>query len=240
MTRLCRCLQGVKEVTLLGQNVNSYVDNSEVSNIAGGAIPDSSEPAAKSPESAAATQQRSRGFSAVYRQKRGVRRFAQLLDAVARISPELRVRFTSPHPKDFPDEVLDVIGAHANVCKSLHLPAQSGSSAVLERMRRGYSRDAYLELVAHIRRRLPGVALTSDFIAVSLQSSFPHRSPLLVCRSSSVNIPACFFCRDSVARRMQSTRRASVCSSRSTTTSSTRFHSVSERCRSFLKLLNAR
>lgn len=166
----------MKEVTLLGQNVNSYVDNSEISSFPASSTsaPDASEttqtPIQKdmSPESAAATahQQRSRGFSAVYRPKRGVRRFAQLLDAVARVSPELRVRFTSPHPKDFADEVLDVIAAHPNVCKSLHLPAQSGSSAVLERMRRGYTREAYLELVAHIRQLLPGVALTSDFIAV--------------------------------------------------------------------------
>ena len=177
----------MKEVTLLGQNVNSYVDNSEVSGIAGAPTHDASEPADKSPGSVAAnaTQQRSRNFNAVYRPKRGARRFAQLLDAVARISPELRVRFTSPHPKDFPDELLDVIGAHANVCKSLHLPAQSGSSAVLERMRRGYTRDAYLELLAHIRRRLPGVALTSDFIAV--------RPSFIVALSSSLASPRVSF-----------------------------------------------
>eukprot|EP00899_Mesostigma_viride_P021881 jgi/Mesvir1/29695/Mv00929-RA.1 len=110
-----------------------------------------------------------KGFCSVY--KPGRQRgddsilFAELLDRVARVDPEMRVRFTSPHPKDFPDEVLDVIAAHPNVCKSLHLPVQSGSSAVLERMRRGYTREAYLDLVDHIRRKLPGVALSSDFIS---------------------------------------------------------------------------
>jgi tRNA A37 methylthiotransferase MiaB len=64
-----------------------------------------------------------------------------------------------------PLQVLSVIGSHPNVCCSLHLPAQSGSTAVLERMRRGYSREAYLELIDRVRRTLPRVAISSDFIA---------------------------------------------------------------------------
>ncbi|XP_043219238.1 mitochondrial tRNA methylthiotransferase CDK5RAP1-like [Amphibalanus amphitrite] len=138
--------QGVREVTLLGQNVNSYRDMSGSRN------------SAKATRLAA-------GFSTVYRPKTGGTRFADLLSAVADVDPEMRVRFTSPHPKDFPDEVLRVIAERPNVCSCLHLPAQSGSSRVLADMRRGYTREAYLELVRHVRRMVPGVALTSDFIA---------------------------------------------------------------------------
>lgn len=74
-------------------------------------------------------------------------------------------RFTSPHPKDFPDEVLHLIAERPNICKQIHLPAQSGNSVVLNRMRRGYTRDAYLDLIRHIRDILPDVYISSDFIA---------------------------------------------------------------------------
>ncbi|XP_065547605.1 mitochondrial tRNA methylthiotransferase CDK5RAP1 [Lathamus discolor] len=139
--------QGVKEVTLLGQNVNSFRDMSEVQ------------------FQSAAAPGLSRGFSTVYRAKKGGLRFAHLLDQVSRIDPEMRIRFTSPHPKDFPDEVLQLIQERHNICKQLHLPAQSGSTRVLEAMRRGYTREAYLELVHHVRDSIPGVSLSSDFIA---------------------------------------------------------------------------
>ncbi|NXG48510.1 CK5P1 protein, partial [Psilopogon haemacephalus] len=141
--------QGVKEVTLLGQNVNSYRDLSEVQ------------------FQAAAAPGLSRGFSSTCRVRAGGLRFAQLLEQVSRVDPELRIRFTSPHPKDFPDEasVLQLIRERHNICKQLHLPAQSGSSRVLEAMRRGYTREAYLELVQHVRDCIPGVCLSSDFIA---------------------------------------------------------------------------
>ncbi|XP_054701841.1 mitochondrial tRNA methylthiotransferase CDK5RAP1 [Grus americana] len=139
--------QGVKEVTLLGQNVNSFRDMSEVQ------------------FQSAAAPVLSRGFSTVYKAKPGGLRFAHLLDQVSRIDPEMRIRFTSPHPKDFPDEVLQLIQERHNICKQLHLPAQSGSTRVLEAMRRGYTREAYLELVHHVRESIPGVSLSSDFIA---------------------------------------------------------------------------
>ncbi|XP_051659137.1 mitochondrial tRNA methylthiotransferase CDK5RAP1 [Manacus candei] len=138
--------QGVKEVTLLGQNVNSYRDLSEVQ------------------FQSAAAPGLSRGFSTVYKAKQGGLRFAHLLDQVSRIDPEMRIRFTSPHPKDFPDEVLQLIQERHNICKQLHLPAQSGSTRVLEAMRRGYTREAYLDLVHHVRDSIPGVSLSSDFI----------------------------------------------------------------------------
>lgn len=137
--------QGFKEITLLGQNVNSYRDIS-------------SDPKLQAPSVTAS------GFRTVYKPKTGGVRFAELLERVAEVAPQTRIRFTSPHPKDFPDEVLRVMNTHPNICKNIHLPAQSGSTNVLERMRRGYSREAYMELVGHIRSIMPSVTLSSDFI----------------------------------------------------------------------------
>ncbi|XP_069099781.1 mitochondrial tRNA methylthiotransferase CDK5RAP1 [Pleurodeles waltl] len=139
--------QGVKEVTLLGQNVNSFRDSSEV-------LSYSSKPT-----------ELSRGFNTIYKAKNGGLRFVDLLDQVSRVDPEMRIRFTSPHPKDFPDEVLQLIQERNNICKQIHLPVQSGSSRVLQAMGRGYTREAYLELVQHIQECIPGVNLSSDFIA---------------------------------------------------------------------------
>ncbi|XP_033098301.1 CDK5RAP1-like protein [Anneissia japonica] len=143
--------QGVKEVTLLGQNVNSYRDVSE----------DVYYSSANEPASDNVT---AKGFSTIYKPKLGGLRFADLLDKVSQVDENMRIRFTSPHPKDFPDQVLEVIRDRPNICNHLHLPAQSGNSDVLHRMRRGYTREAYLELVDHVRNVLPNVSLTSDFI----------------------------------------------------------------------------
>ena len=77
----------------------------------------------------------------------------------------MRVRFTSPHPKDFPDQVLDVIAEHPNIARGIHMPAQSGSNHMLKVMRRGHDRDAYLALLERFRTRVPGVAFSSDFIS---------------------------------------------------------------------------
>eukprot|EP00611_Tribonema_gayanum_P000867 TRINITY_DN10660_c0_g1_i2.p1 TRINITY_DN10660_c0_g1~~TRINITY_DN10660_c0_g1_i2.p1 ORF type:complete len:439 (-),score=196.93 TRINITY_DN10660_c0_g1_i2:340-1656(-) len=137
--------EGVREVTLLGQNVNSYHD------------------AASRGRAAYAT---AAGFTNLYRLRGGDGAyFADLLHAVAEVDPEMRVRFTSPHPKDFADAVLEAIAERHNVCAQLHLPAQSGSSAVLRAMRRGYTREAYLELAQRVRRLIPGVSMSSDFIS---------------------------------------------------------------------------
>ncbi|KAJ1858397.1 hypothetical protein LPJ57_007042, partial [Coemansia sp. RSA 486] len=140
--------QGVREVTLLGQNVNSYRDTSSSAVFADDGVGGGAD--------------LSRGFSTIYKRKEGGRRFAELLHRVAQIDPEMRVRFTSPHPKDFPDELLQVIRDNPNVCRSIHLPLQSGSTSCLQRMRRGYSRAAFLELVHHIRSVIPDVAFSTD------------------------------------------------------------------------------
>jgi len=116
---------GYKEVTLLGQNVDSY--------------------AWESPE--------------------GNMNFPQLLEAVALISPELRVRFSTSHPKDISDEVIHTMAKYDNICKHIHLPVQSGSSIMLEKMRRKYNREWYLERVGKIRSVIPDCGLTTDVIA---------------------------------------------------------------------------
>lgn len=139
--------RGVKEITLLGQNVNSYRDPRE------------------NPEDKERLDtQLAKGFKTVYKPKKGGLRFADLLDQVSAAVPDVRVRFTAAHPKDFPDEVLQVINERPNICKLLHLPAQSGSTSVLERMRRGYTREAYLQLVDHVKNTIPGVGLSTDMI----------------------------------------------------------------------------
>ena len=151
----CRKLvekDNVKEIVLLGQNVNSYHDQSSsavttnVSNIE-------------------AYQTSNAGFTNLYRLRGGAGYyFSDLVAAVSDISPELRVRFTSPHPKDYPPELLSIMAERHNVCKHLHMPAQSGSTTVLQRMRRGYSREAYMQLIEDVRNTIPDVAISSDFI----------------------------------------------------------------------------
>ncbi len=125
----CRDLfeKGYKEVTLLGQNVDSYHWTS------------------------------ADGTSTV--------NFAQLLELVAQISPDMRVRFSTSHPKDITDEVLMTMAAYNNICKNIHLPVQSGNSEVLARMNRTYTREWYIERVNAIRKILPDCSITTDIIA---------------------------------------------------------------------------
>ena len=116
---------GYKEVTLLGQNVDSYHW--------------------EGPE--------------------GAVNFAQLLEMVAAVDPGLRVRFSTSHPKDISDEVIYTMAKHKNICKHIHLPVQSGSSIMLEKMRRKYDREWYLERVDKIRSVMPDCGITTDVIA---------------------------------------------------------------------------
>ena len=112
---------GYREVTLLGQNVNSY--------------------------------------------RYGDVGFPELIGSVADLSPLLRVRFATSHPKDMSDRLLEVMASRPNICRCIHLPAQSGSTAMLEKMNRKYTREWYLDRIAAIRRYMPDCAITTDIIA---------------------------------------------------------------------------
>jgi tRNA-2-methylthio-N6-dimethylallyladenosine synthase len=125
--------KGYREVTLLGQNVDSYRWNL------------SSKGELKNPTEEAMN-------------------FAQLLQAVANVSPLLRVRFSTSHPKDMTDDVLEVIASNHNVCNYIHLPVQSGNTEVLYRMNRGYTREWYLERIEAIHRIIPNCAISTDII----------------------------------------------------------------------------
>lgn len=131
---------GYREVNLLGQNVDSYLWKECRENAVEGASGDDAG-------------------------KGEVVNFARLLEMVAAISPELRVRFSTSHPKDISDEVISTIAAHENICRHIHLPVQSGSSRLLEKMRRKYDREWYLERVAKIREVMPDCGLSTDVIA---------------------------------------------------------------------------
>jgi tRNA-2-methylthio-N6-dimethylallyladenosine synthase len=128
--------QGYREVTLLGQNVDSYKWKPEATEAAEISINDIA----------------------------GVN-FAQLLEMVALINPDLRVRFSTSHPKDITDEVLYAIAKYDNICNYIHLPVQSGNSRVLDLMNRTYDREWYMERVEAIRRIIPGCAISTDMIA---------------------------------------------------------------------------
>ncbi len=125
---------GYREVTLLGQNVDSYRWNMTSK----GEIKDADKPTTN---------------------------FAQLLEMVAQVSPLLRIRFSTSHPKDMTDEVLEVIAKHENICNYIHLPVQSGNDDVLTRMNRSYTREWYLGRIAAIRRIIPDCAISTDVIA---------------------------------------------------------------------------
>ncbi|MBE6178124.1 MAG: tRNA (N6-isopentenyl adenosine(37)-C2)-methylthiotransferase MiaB [Rikenellaceae bacterium] len=130
---------GYREVTLLGQNVNSY------------------------------------HFGEVD--------FPELMHRVAAISPLLRVRFATSHPKDMSDRLLDVMASMPNICRAIHLPAQSGSTTMLERMNRKYTREWYLGRIEAIRSRMPDCAITTDLIAgFSGETEEEHRDTLSLMR----------------------------------------------------------
>lgn len=116
--------KGYKEVTLLGQNVNSYKGNGNL----------------------------------------GITNFSELLRAVNKIQGIERIRFISPHPKDFSDEVIDTIRDCDKVCKLIHLPLQSGSSSILKVMNRKYTKEQYLELANKMKERIPNLTLSTDII----------------------------------------------------------------------------
>jgi tRNA-2-methylthio-N6-dimethylallyladenosine synthase len=125
--------KGYREVTLLGQNVDSYRWNLTSK----GEIKDENLPTTN---------------------------FAQLMEMVALVSPNLRVRFSTSHPKDMTDDVLEIMAKYENICPYIHLPVQSGHTDVLARMNRGYSREWYLDRINAIRKYMPDCAISTDII----------------------------------------------------------------------------
>jgi tRNA-2-methylthio-N6-dimethylallyladenosine synthase len=123
--------QAYKEVTLLGQNVNSYCWQGMANQV---------------------------GHDDTIT-------FPRLLEMVALAAPEMRIRFTTSHPKDMSDETLEIIAKYPNICKQIHLPAQSGSSKILKAMNRKYTREWYLDRIAAIRRIVPEAAISTDLFA---------------------------------------------------------------------------
>jgi tRNA-2-methylthio-N6-dimethylallyladenosine synthase len=124
---------GYREVTLLGQNVDSYRWNMTSK----GEIKDETSPTTN---------------------------FAQLLEMVAEVHPQLRIRFSTSHPKDMTDDVLYAITKHKNICNYIHLPVQSGNSDVLKRMNRGYTREWYMNRIEAIKRIIPNCGISTDII----------------------------------------------------------------------------
>ncbi|MBQ7513330.1 MAG: tRNA (N6-isopentenyl adenosine(37)-C2)-methylthiotransferase MiaB, partial [Prevotella sp.] len=147
--------KGYKEVTLLGQNVNSYEMRKEKGEMRNGLVAD----------------------------KDDVVAFPQLLRRVALEAPEMRIRFTTSHPKDMSDDTLRVIAEIPNVCKHIHLPVQSGSDRILKLMNRKYTREWYLDRVAAIRRIIPDCGLSTDiFVGYHSETEEDHQLSLSLMR----------------------------------------------------------
>ncbi|HXB31289.1 MAG TPA: tRNA (N6-isopentenyl adenosine(37)-C2)-methylthiotransferase MiaB [Puia sp.] len=148
---------GYREVTLLGQNVDSYHWYSGADG----------EPAVG---------------------------FAELLESVARISPLLRVRFSTSHPKDITDEVIYTIARYENICNYIHLPVQSGSTRVLQRMNRTYTREWYLSKIRRIRELIPDCGISSDIISgFCSENEEDHQETLSLMRECSFDMSYMYF-----------------------------------------------
>jgi tRNA-2-methylthio-N6-dimethylallyladenosine synthase len=161
---------GYREVTLLGQNVDSYKWGNKKSEVG-------------SPKSEVSNEERQEGVldDALMGENldEAVVNFANLLEMVAIINPELRVRFSTSHPKDITDEVLYTIAKHDNICNYIHLPLQSGNSRVLDLMNRTYTREWYIDRIDAIRRIIPGCAISTDVITgFCTETDEEHRDTL--------------------------------------------------------------
>ena len=161
----CRELfdHGYREVTLLGQNVDSYYFTPEATDNAPGK--------AVAPVT-----------------------FACLLEMVAKISPLLRVRFSTSHPKDITDDVLYMMVRYHNICKYIHLPVQSGSSRILQMMNRTYTREWYMAKIDRIRQTIPDCGISSDIIAgFCTETEEDHRDTLSLMEYSAYDLSYMFF-----------------------------------------------
>lgn len=153
---------GYKEITLLGQNVDSYKWTES-----------NGEPGTGNDEAEGTDGQQATG------NRRPATNFAELLEMVAQINPELRVRFSTSHPKDITDDVLYTMVKYDNICNHIHLPVQSGNSRVLELMNRTYTREWYLERIDTIKRIIPDCAISTDvIIGFCTETEEEHRDTL--------------------------------------------------------------
>ena len=165
IVRECQDLfdRGYKEVTLLGQNVDSYYFTPETGDESSGNTP-------------------------------VVVTFALLLEMVAKISPLLRVRFSTSHPKDITDDVLHVITRYENICKYIHLPVQSGSSRILQMMNRTYTREWYMAKINRIREIIPNCGISSDIISgFCTETEEDHNDTLSLMEYSRYDLSYMFF-----------------------------------------------
>jgi tRNA-2-methylthio-N6-dimethylallyladenosine synthase len=159
--------QGYREVTLLGQNVDSYYQAPSISPNGGGNGKDISEKAVT---------------------------FALLLEKVAQISPLLRVRFSTSHPKDITDDVLFTITKYENICNYIHLPVQSGSSRILQLMNRTYSREWYIAKVNRIKEIIPDCGLSTDMITgFCTETEEDHQESLSLMRYCQYDLAYMYF-----------------------------------------------
>lgn len=157
--------RGYREVTLLGQNVDSYLYSN------GGLKKDITE-----------------------EEKKTATTFAQLLEKVALVSPDLRVRFSTSNPQDMHDDVLHAIAKHENICNYIHLPVQSGSTDMLKRMNRGYSREWYMERIAAINKIIPDCGISTDIITGFCdETEEEHKATLSLMEEVKFNFAYMFF-----------------------------------------------
>ena len=171
----CRDLfeNGYREVTLLGQNVDSYYYTPDQQQTTGN------------------TQLTSGNEK---RETDNTITFAKLLEKVALISPQLRVRFSTSHPKDITDEVLHTIAKYENICNYIHLPVQSGSTRILQLMNRTYTREWYLAKVKRIFEIIPGCGISSDIIAgFCTETEEDHQQTLGIMESSHFDMSYMYF-----------------------------------------------
>ena len=149
--------RGYKEVTLLGQNVNSYAGEFKIKN----------------------EQLKIKNDGEGGAADGGKVTFPALLRLVAETFPDMRIRFTTSHPKDMSDETLEVIASHGNLCRHIHLPVQSGSDRILKLMNRKYTREWYMGRVAAIRRIIPDCSITTDiFVGYHSETEEDHQMSL--------------------------------------------------------------
>jgi tRNA-2-methylthio-N6-dimethylallyladenosine synthase len=183
--------RGFKEVTLLGQNVDSYYYLPLQPPQRGGLANTQGQLKEDSNKNFESTQS---GVSAKVAFSGAVVTFASLLEKVARISPLLRVRFSTSHPKDITDDVLHTMAKYENICKYIHLPVQSGSTRILQLMNRTYTREWYKAKVDRIREIMPDCGISSDIIAgFCTEEDTDHRDTLDIMEYSRYDMSYMFF-----------------------------------------------